>query len=151
MPTGTRKGADLGREVAAILRGQLARAGRTQTQLATAASISQSQISKLLRGERPIDVDQLDRMCAALGLSIERVIEEADTQTEGRDIPWGALMLNIPEMSPDEAAARYDEIVAEGDWLDSQGDAVAQRDEKLRLITNNRPDSPKAGDTGTHH
>ncbi len=40
--------------------------------------ISQSQISKYLRAERVLDIDQLDALCFALGLNIVTVVREAE-------------------------------------------------------------------------
>lgn len=50
----------------------------TQQQLADSIGVTQSQVSKYLRGERVLTVDQLDVLCLALSLSIGLVIESAD-------------------------------------------------------------------------
>ena len=74
----------LTQEVAAILRAELGRLGRSQDELARAVDISQSQLSKMLRAERHIDLDQLDRLCHALHLDLARVVHEASRLTEIR-------------------------------------------------------------------
>ena len=74
----------LTREVAAILRAARARRNVTQAELAKAAEVSQSQVSKMLLGSRPITVDQLDLMCQALRIDIVDVLVEADRETRGR-------------------------------------------------------------------
>ncbi len=45
--------------------------------LGVAVGISQSQLSKYLRGIRVLDVDQLDDLCFALHLDITEVMREA--------------------------------------------------------------------------
>lgn len=74
----------LTREVAAILRGRQARIGISQRDLAYAAKISQSQLSKVLRGIKPIDLDLLDRLTSTLGLGMSEVVSEADEMTVKR-------------------------------------------------------------------
>lgn len=74
----------LGMEVAALLRESVARRELTQAQVAEKSGISTSQVSKYLRGVRPITVDELDRVCSAIGVSFERLIVEAAYRTRGR-------------------------------------------------------------------
>jgi len=69
---------DLTRQTASILRGLIARYGVTQTQMAEAVGVSQSQLSKMIRGTRPIDLDQLTAMCEALDASPSKVLAEAE-------------------------------------------------------------------------
>ncbi|MGY4859490.1 helix-turn-helix domain-containing protein [Cryobacterium sp. AP23] len=78
MPSGgTTKPGPLTVAVAAILNRAFLQAGVSQKKLGEAVGISQSQMSKHLRGERVLDVDQLDAICLALGLSITAVVSEA--------------------------------------------------------------------------
>jgi transcriptional regulator with XRE-family HTH domain len=74
---GTTKPGPLTVAVAAILNRAFLQAGISQKKLGAAVGISQSQMSKHLRGERVLDVDQLDAICFALGLSITAVVSEA--------------------------------------------------------------------------
>lgn len=69
---------DLTRQAASILRGLIARYGITQQQMAEAVGVSQSQLSKMVRGTKPIDLDQLAAMCEALGTSPAVVLREAE-------------------------------------------------------------------------
>ena len=67
----------LAREVSALIRARMARLGITQSQLADAVNLSQSQLSKQLRGIRQLNIDELDAICRALGLDITDVFNEA--------------------------------------------------------------------------
>ena len=75
---------ELGLEVAALLREGVARREMTQAQVAEKAGISTSQVSKYLRGVRPITTDELDLLCEAIGISFERLVVEASHRTRGR-------------------------------------------------------------------
>mgnify|MGYP001115703991 CR=1 FL=1 len=81
----------LGLEVAALLREAVARREMTQAQVAEKAGISTSQVGKYLRGVRPITIDELDRVCLAIGTSFERLIVEAAYRTRGRNEPADAV------------------------------------------------------------
>ena len=67
----------LSRQIAAILRAQVAKFQLTQVDVAANSGISQSQLSKVLRGTRVLDVDQLDALCQTLGLEIADVVADA--------------------------------------------------------------------------
>lgn len=60
--------------LAAALRARAAEGQVTQTQIAQVTGISQSQVSKLLRGRRVLDIDELDAICHVLGLDIGEVL-----------------------------------------------------------------------------
>ena len=51
--------------------------GGNQTTLGLAIGVSQSQMSLLLHGERVIDVDQLEGLCAELGIDSVKVFRDA--------------------------------------------------------------------------
>lgn len=108
MPTGSKpETSALTREAAAVLRGWMARRGLTQAMMSEATDISQSQLSKLLRGERTMDLDQMFSICAALGLNPVSVLAEAEasmpvqaphaTTVTARDIAAGA---SLPPAAP---------------------------------------------------
>lgn len=79
MPGGTKPPVGpLAHEVARIIRGHLARIGWTHGELGARVDISASQISRMLRGHRHMDVDQLDRICTALNLRVVDVLSEAE-------------------------------------------------------------------------
>lgn len=48
------------------------------------AGVSTSQVSKYLRGVRPITTDELDLLCEAIGIGFERLVVEASHRTRGR-------------------------------------------------------------------
>ncbi|MBN8883577.1 DNA-binding Xre family transcriptional regulator [Salana multivorans] len=78
------------RNVAAVLRARVARVQATQTELAAVSGVSQSQLSKILRGTRAIDLDVLDRLCWTLGLDVADVLAEAERDAadlRGRGYP----------------------------------------------------------------
>lgn len=74
----------LSQEVAAVLRGELARNKLTQADLATATGISASQMSMILNGTKHADLEQLDRMCYALGKTLAVVVTDASAASSSR-------------------------------------------------------------------
>lgn len=81
------------RQVAAQLRARAAQGQVSQVQLAEATGISQSQVSKILRGVRIPDLEQTFRLCYVLGLEVNAVISEAYRYVMERDFPpmWSIL------------------------------------------------------------
>lgn len=73
-------------EVAGILRAELARHRILQAQLSAATGISTTQLSGMLKGQKHIDIEQLDALCWALGLDFADVIRDADRQTAARHL-----------------------------------------------------------------
>lgn len=71
MPTAPTK------RVAAAIRGEMARKGFTQTDLAEALGTSQSAISRRLAGEVPLDVDELDAIAGFLSVPAESLLAGA--------------------------------------------------------------------------
>lgn len=67
----------LSRLIAEQLDRTFADSGLTQGQLGARAGVSQSQISKYLRGVRVPDIDVLDAICRALDLDLVTVVAEA--------------------------------------------------------------------------
>ncbi|PSK96666.1 helix-turn-helix protein [Haloactinopolyspora alba] len=85
MPTG-RRGAPspVAKEIAAVLSRALSETKRTQGEIADQVGVSQSQLSKILRGDRQMDVDQLYMLSGALGIKARDVIHEAEEVTTVR-------------------------------------------------------------------
>lgn len=63
--------------VAQILWARYEYLGMKQRTIAEAIGVSQSQVSKLLRGDRPLEVSQFVAMCDRLGLPPVEVLREA--------------------------------------------------------------------------
>lgn len=78
------------KEIAAILRAQMARKQLNQIAVAAAVGISQTQLSGILNAKKHVDVEQLDAICEAIGLRLVDVLREADDATKFRqaDPTW---------------------------------------------------------------
>lgn len=68
----------MAKAIAAMLATEMRAQGWTQSALAPVVGISQSQLSKYLRGERTMSIDELDAMCLALHLPIVKVVSRAN-------------------------------------------------------------------------
>lgn len=71
-------------EVAGVLRAQVGRAKLSHQQVADAIGVSRAQASKILDGQKQIDLEQLDELCWALGLTFRDVVVEADRVSQFR-------------------------------------------------------------------
>jgi len=72
------------KEVAAVLREKVAREGLSHQQLAEVLDVSRGQLSKILAGNKQIELEQLDEICWALGLNFRDVVVNADKATSFR-------------------------------------------------------------------
>lgn len=88
---------DLTRQVASTVRAAMAKFNVTQAEMAAAVGVSQSQLSKMVRGTRPIDIDQLDAMCRALGLDTGTVVADAEAFLGNYDIAPAARFVYVEE------------------------------------------------------
>ena len=75
--------------VAAEIRALLGRYGRTQTDLATRLGMSQSQLSKRLRGAIPFDTDELVKVADYFGVTVGSLFGEATQNAPRPDGPGG--------------------------------------------------------------
>ncbi|POH63602.1 MULTISPECIES: helix-turn-helix domain-containing protein [Cryobacterium] len=66
----------LTRAIADLLNDRFDLVGGTQKALGERAGISQSQLSKYLRGERSMNIEELESLCVALGLVLVDVVRE---------------------------------------------------------------------------
>ena len=109
--------AAFGKAVARALADAREEKGITQSELADMTGISQSQLSKQLRGLRAINLDEIRLICNALGISMASIFQKADdslvpgnvthlsavrsnrTEDESAraDIPLGAVADDSPE------------------------------------------------------
>lgn len=112
-----------GKVIARLLNDERLRKGITQAELSESTGISQSQISKQMRGTRDINIDELSAIADALNISLVELIRKAeqeinpDTRNELEERRRKARMSNpsdsIPEgavaySGPDEDAERND-------------------------------------------
>lgn len=74
----------LTRHVAAKLRAAVEQRGLTQEQVGEQLGQSQSQVSKYLRGEVTLDLEEVDVICRTVGLNITELIRAADEETKDR-------------------------------------------------------------------
>lgn len=72
--------------VAGVLRGKIATERLTHQQVADAVGISRGQVSKIVAGDKQIDMELLDEICWAIGLSFRDLVIEADEKTEWRHV-----------------------------------------------------------------
>jgi predicted XRE-type DNA-binding protein len=85
MPSGARTPpGPLTLEIAALLREHIARQQWPQLTIAKAARIPQSTFSDLVNGQKPIDIEQLDRICWAVGYPLEDLVSKAERNTANR-------------------------------------------------------------------
>jgi len=56
----------------------------TQERLAGVVGVSQSQVSRVLKGLKPMTMTEMFRMCKALGLVASDVVEQAERETRSR-------------------------------------------------------------------
>lgn len=117
---------EFGKAVARNLSARRAYQGITQSHLERLTHISQSQLSKQLRGHRAIDLDEFDAICSALSISMEEIIRLAE-----RD---------LGRVGADELAARRLS-------LPSTSDQPADSDLGA-FVADSSPDEPEEGDEG---
>lgn len=76
-PRATLPGGPFSRSLAAVLSVAFEESRLTQAALGERLGVSQSQMSKYLRAERPMNADEIDAVCTALGLDIGAVMHAA--------------------------------------------------------------------------
>lgn len=82
MPTGTKARPTVTeRAMALILATEMQRQGMTQETLAGMVGISQSQVSRVLKGLKPMTMSEMLSMCGALGLVASHVVRQAERET----------------------------------------------------------------------
>ena len=74
----------LGQSVARILASRVKASPLDNTTIAAKSRISLSQLRRITTGERPVNVDQLDLLTAALGTTPVEVLTEAEADSEDR-------------------------------------------------------------------
>lgn len=90
--------------------------GMGRARLEETAEISHNRLAVLLRGERPMTVEELSRICGALGLRPARVmdaVEEAVREVEPLDPPDNPLVLaarTVHERPEHAATHQWDDV-----------------------------------------
>lgn len=86
----------LTKEIAGIIKGRMARYNVSQSEMAAQVGVDQSQLSKMIRGLRAINLDQLEIMCHVLGVEVHDVVEEADVTVTNLGL-WPKVDLLVEE------------------------------------------------------
>lgn len=100
-----------GKVIARLLNDERLHKGITQAELAESTGISQSQISKQMRGTRDINIDELSAIADALDISLVELIRKAeqeinpDTRNELEERRKKARMSNPSDSMPEGAVA----------------------------------------------
>lgn len=118
---------DFGKATARHLSARRAHQRITQMQLADLTGISQSQLSKQLRGLRSIDIDEFERICNALSVPMEEILKLAAKEIQEANNSKKRQAKKLHVLSPDDGW-QYEEMAAADD----------------------SPDEPMLGDDGYH-
>lgn len=94
---------DLTRQVAGIIRAAMAKHNVTQTEMAVAVGVDQSHLSKMVRGMKPISIDQLAAMAWALDLDVSQIIRDAEDALKDYMIPAAAPVRYVSDGIRNEA------------------------------------------------
>lgn len=115
---------EFGKAIARHLSARRAHQRVTQAELERLTQISQSQLSKQLRGQRAIDMDEFDSICSALNIPMEEIIRLAE--------------MELDRFADDELAARRT----------ASDEREAREDVFGSYAADSSPDEPEEGDEG---
>jgi len=88
VPTGTQPlPSPLSQHVGQLLSEAISDRGLAQARVADEAGISPSQLSRALTGKKVFTLDQLDAVCAVIGVDLIEIISAADAATKTRARP----------------------------------------------------------------
>lgn len=104
------------KEVCARLRGLIARYDVNQSDLALICDVSQSQFSKIIRGVRPMTVDQAAALCDALDVDLATFMTEVDEFRHARNLRSSPLRYVDDGDRLDEPVKVYEQRVALDPW-----------------------------------
>jgi len=126
MPTAARDlPGPLSVEVASLLRQRIAALNIDQKTVAERSQINESTLSRLLNNKKPIYLEQLDALCAALGLEIGGLLDAADRATRRRRL---RLMLTPAHETYEHETYETARAVAD-DAPDFEGEDVANEEQ----------------------
>lgn len=83
----------LSEAIAAQLRAAKGEHRLSDQKIADVVSMSRGQVNEVLNATKHVDVEQLDRLCAAVGLDLVTVVRKADQTSSGRRIGSGVKSL----------------------------------------------------------
>lgn len=98
--------------MAQIMKGRMAFHGVKQAETAEAIGISQSQLSKILRADRPIDLETFEALCTFLGDDAAALV------AQGRALADSDTGSRVPDMSGWTADEQADYIANHLDQFD---------------------------------
>lgn len=140
-------------EAAARLRGLIARYEMSQDDLARLCDVSQSQFSKIIRGLRPLTIDQLAAICDALDIDLVELVTEVEgfmadrMENHASPLQWveDGERLESPRVRPAERLDRWARAAL--DRLD-----VGEARDDYDLVANETVDeAPKTTDADFDH
>ena len=102
------------REIAARIRGHLARFDIKQADLALLCDISQSQFSKILRGDRPMTLDQLVVICDAVEIDLGSLVDDVEHFISERDLTPSPIVFVTDQFRTPEPIRRSESSL--DDW-----------------------------------
>ncbi|MEE1296684.1 MAG: helix-turn-helix transcriptional regulator [Bifidobacterium sp.] len=128
--------------MAQIMKGRMAFHGVQQAETAEAIGISQSQLSKILRADRPIDLETFEALCTFLGddaaalVAQGRALADRSATNDNTDKSQDALADantadRVPDMSGwtvDEQATYIAEHLDQFDYAAKRGDTEAEQE-----------------------
>lgn len=109
------------KEIAARIRGHLARFEINQADLAVLCDVSQSQFSKIIRGVRPMTIDQLVVICEAIGMNMNTLMEDVYKFVSERSLQSSPIHYVIEE------EREPNPTLVDEKWLDPWGVQARRR------------------------
>lgn len=83
--------------IADIINERMGRLRTNKSRVAAATGIPRTTLGYIIDGTHVYDIEQLDKVCMALGVEIEDVLEKASKKTQSRLIDSGVRPIKAPE------------------------------------------------------
>lgn len=99
------------REITARLRGHIARFDINQADLALLCDVSQSQFSKIIRGTRPMSVDQLFVICQSLEIDIAELVQDVERFVNDRGTYASPVAFVVDEVREEQLNVWTDQFL----------------------------------------
>lgn len=139
------------REVCARLRGLIARYDVNQADLALLCDVSQSQFSKIIRGVRPLSVDQLAALGEALDIDLPEFLTEVDEFVRNRDFRAAPLRYVEDGERLDVPVAIYDQHVTLDPWAKAAHARMPARSDYGLVANESINEFPEGNDADYDH